>query len=261
DVGEWLSRFWGALCGEPTGRDRVRRSLVAAQRDGARLELEPLAAAAEPPTAMLATIQRVRQTDMIISQPTTGGRNRILTTGETLHLRFFGPEGGLGGNTTCRGRIKIPPARCEDGENDDGGRTFYGYCLTLPESLVPESRRTERRHAVDRALDVEVELRCFDQFGPVRGIVKDISSRGLEIRSYNAKDKLAEGQRVYLKVELPPPIGLLTEMVIVDRLSPGANKHQLIVGLLFPRPIKALTEFLEQDEEAEKDKPRKRKAG
>ena len=98
----------GALYGDPTGRDRVRRSLIAAQRDGARLELEPLAAAAEPPTAMLATVEQVRQADMIISQPATGGRNRVLSTGETLHLRFFGPEGGLGGNTTCLGRIKIP---------------------------------------------------------------------------------------------------------------------------------------------------------
>ncbi len=138
---------------------------------------------------------------------------------------------------------------------------FYGYRLTLPETLVPESRRTERRHAVDRALDVEVELRCFDQLGPVRGIVKDISKRGLKIRSYNAKGKLAEGHRVYLKVELPPPIGLLTEMVVVDRLSPGANKHQLIVGLLFPRPIKVLTEFLEQNEKPETGNQRRRQAG
>ncbi len=249
----------GALYGDPTGRDRVRRSLIAAQRDGARLELEPLAAAAEPPTAMLATLERVRQADMIVSQPATGGLNRVLTTGETLHLRFFGPEGGLGGNTTCLGRIKIPPA--EDGENDEGGQVFYGYRLTLPETLVPESRRTERRHAVDRALDVEVELRCFDQLEPVRGIVKDISKRGLKIRSYNAKGKLAEGERVYLKVELPPPIGLLTEMVIVDRLSPGANKHQLIVSLVFPRPIKVLTDFLKQNEKPETGNQRRRQAG
>ncbi len=249
----------GALYGDPTGRDRVRRSLIAAQRDGARLELEPLAAAAEPPTAMLATLERVRQTDMIVSQPATGGLNRVLTTGETLHLRFFGPEGGLGGNTTCLGRIKIPPA--EDGENDEGGQVFYGYRLTLPETLVPESRRTERRHAIDRALDVEVELRCFDHLGPVRGIVKDISKDGLKIRSYNAKGKLAEGERVYLKVELPPPIGLLTEMVIVDRLSPGANKHQLIVSLLFPRPIKVLTDFLKQNEKPEMGNQRRRQAG
>lgn len=250
-----------ALYGDPTGRDRVRRSLIAAQRDGARLELEPLAAAAEPPTAMLATVERVRQADMIISQPATGGLNRVLTTGETLHLRFFGPEGGLGGNTTCLGRIKIPPARSEDGENDEGSQIFYGYRLTLPETLVPEPRRTERRHAVDRALDVEVELRCFDHLGPVHGIVKEISKHGLKIRSYNAKGKLAEGHRVYLKVELPPPIGLLTEMVIVDRLSPGANKHQLIVALLFPRPIKALTEFLDQNEKPETGNQRRRQAG
>ncbi len=249
----------GALYGDPTGRDRVRRSLIAAQRDGARLELEPLAAAAEPPTAMLATLERVRQADMIVSQPATGGLNRVLTTGETLHLRFFGPEGGLGGNTTCLGRIKIPPA--EDGENDEGGQVFYGYRLTLPETLVPESRRTERRHAIDRALDVEVELRCFDHLGPVRGIVKDISKDGLKIRSYNAKGKLAEGERVYLKVELPPPIGLLTEMVIVDRLSPGANKHQLIVSLVFPRPIKVLTDFLKQNEKPETGNQRRRQAG
>ncbi len=250
----------GALYGDPTGRDRVRRSLIAAQHDGARLELEPLAAAAAPPTAMLATVEHVRQADMIISQPATGGRTRVLTTGETLHMRFFGPEGGLGGNTTCLGRIKIAPARSQDSENDEGGGAFYGYRLTLPETLVPEPRRTERRHAIDRALDVEVELRCFDHLGPVRGVVKDISKHGLKIRSYNAKGKLAVGQRVYLKVELPPPIGLLTEMVVVDRISPGANKHQLIVSVLFPRPIEALTKFLGQDEE-ESDKPRKRKAG
>ncbi len=249
----------GALYGDPTGRDRVRRSLIAAQRDGARLELEPLAAAAEPPTTMLATVEHVRQADMIISQPATGGRTRVLTTGETLHMRFFGPEGGLGGNTTCLGRIKIPPS--EDGENDEGGQVFYGYRLTLPETLVPESRRTERRHAIDRALDVEVELRCFDHLGPVRGIVKDISKDGLKIRSYNAKGKLAEGERVYLKVELPPPIGLLTEMVIVDRLSPGANKHQLIVSLVFPRPIKVLTDFLKQNEKPETGNQRRRQAG
>ena len=259
-MGQWLSRLLGALYGDPTGRDRVRRSLIAAQRDGARLELEPLAAAAEPPTAMLATVERVRQTDMIISQPATGGRNRVLSTGETLHLRFFGPEGGFAGNTTCLGRIKIHPAR-SDAENDEGGRAFYGYRLTIPETLVPEARRTERRHTVDRALDVEVELRCFDQFGPVRGVVKDINSRGLEIRSYNAKGKLAQGQRVYLKVELPPPVGLLTELVEVDRLSPGANKHQLIVGILFVRPIKALAEFLQQDEKPKTGNKRRRQAG
>ena len=249
-MSDWLSKVKNALAGDGAAKSDARAHLLVAHRDRAILELESLNQEGIDIPVMSATIEQIREKDLMISQPSVGGINRVLATGERLRLSFVGLNGRLRGESTVLGRIKVPAGGAS--EENSGGRMLYGYRLALPASLEIVTERTDTRALIGRDLAVEVELHTFEQQAPIRGFVKDISKGGLKIRSSNAKGKLSEGQRLYLKVELPPPVGLLTEMVRITHLEPTGKGEQLMIGLAFGRRIEVLTKFLKDNARMQK---------
>ena len=199
---------------------------------------------------MEVTIEQVRANDLVISQPTIDGLSHPLVTGEQLRMTFLTDDGLMSGRTESKGRFKVPSG---------GEQMILGYRLTIPRSLAVESGREYERVLVIPGLILEAELHTFSQHQPIHGVVLDISEGGMKIRCRNAKGKLGNGQRVYLKVELPDPIGLLTEMVRIVHISPDDRMDRHLVGISFRHRIDGLGHFLEQHEK--KQRRRLRRAG
>lgn len=249
-MGAWLSRVRQALSGRTTARGAVRRALISAQRSRARVELQPVWHRGELAKVIEATIEQVRANDLVISQPTIDGFRHPLAMREQLRMSFLTDDGLMTGRTEAKGRIKVPSG---------GEQMILGYRLTIPRSLEIDSRREHERVLVIPGLILEAELHTFSQHQPIHGVVLDISEGGMKIRCRNAKGKLGNGQRVYLKVELPDPIGLLTEMVRIIHVSPDERMDRHLIGIAFRHRIGGLGQFLEQHEK--KQRRRLRRAG
>ncbi len=198
---------------------------------------------------MAVTIEQVRSDDFVIGQPTVDGLQHSLATGEQLRMSFLTENGLMSGRTESRGRIKVPSG---------GEQMIRGYRLTIPKTLEVDTRREHERVLVIPGLILEAELRTFSQQQPIHGVVLDISEGGMKIRCRNAKGKLGNGQRVYLKVELPEPVGLLTEMVRIVHVSPDERMDRHLIGVSFRHRIEGLGRFLEQHE---KQRRRLRRTG
>lgn len=261
-MGAFLSKLKRAFTGEPSDSEAVQYILLAAHRERAKLKIELLDHLGDQPRIMSATILKVRKNDFVISQPMIDGRKHAMVKGESLRLSLLCTAGHLTGQSKARGRIRVaakddpPPATGQappesvGGDGSRGRGIVYGYRLSLPKFFESESR-SEERIPISQDLDIEAELHSPSHHEPVRGVVKNISRGGLRIRSHNAKGKLSKGQRVYLKVELPAPIGLITEMVRVAHLAPADDDVHLMVGVAFSRRIEALHTFLEQNEQTQ----------
>ena len=250
-VGGFLSKLMRAFTGEPSEFEVARHILLVAYRDCAKLKIELIDHPGSDPRVMSATILKVRHKDFVVSHPTIDNDKHPLVRGDLLRLSFLSSAGHLSGRCKALGRVRI--ARAGSGDHGDGGTSrgggvVYGYRLSFPRSFEAESR-SEERTSISKEMDVEAELYSTSLREPIRGVVKDISQGGLRIRSYNARGKLAKGQRVYLKVELPAPIGLLTEMVRVAHLAPGDDDDHIMIGVDFGRRIEAMSKFLEQNEQ------------
>lgn len=241
-VGAFLSKLKRAFTGEPSEFEVARHILLVAYRDCAKLKIELIDHPGSDPRVMSAAILKVRHKDFVVSHPTIANDKHPLVRGDLLRLSFLSSAGHLSGRCKSLGRVRIAGAG-----SGDGG-VVYGYRLSFPRSFEAESR-SEERTSISKEMDVEAELYSTSLREPIRGVVKDISKGGLRIRSYNARGKLAKGQRVYLKVELPAPIGLLTEMVRVAHLAPGDDDDHLMIGVDFGRRIEAMSKFLEQNEQ------------
>ena len=220
-MGAWLSRVRQALSGRTTARGAVRRALISAQRSRARVELQPVWHRGELAKVIEATIEQVRANDLVISQPTIDGFRHPLAMREQLRMSFLTDDGLMTGRTEAKGRIKVPSG---------GEQMILGYRLTIPRSLEIDSRREHERVLVIPGLILEAELHTFSQHQPIHGVVLDISEGGMKIRCRNAKGKLGNGQRVYLKVELPDPIGLRAH-------GPPPHRHRLSAPDRRPRPV------------------------
>ena len=239
-----------ALAGESERRADIRRILSDAHRSHATIELELLGAGRRDVTA---TIEMVREDDLIICHPIAGGATYPLTTEEEMRLCLFDRQlGRVCGLTKSLGRAKIAlgasPGR--SGSTPPSQRWLYGYRLTIPQQLVGEDRRRELRAEVEFTLAPEAELFTFgDQPTPVRGVVHDVSTGGMKIRTRNARGRLAVGQRAYLKVSLPEPIGSVTELVRIAHIAPGNSPEQHLIGVAFDEKLEHLGDFVQSVED------------
>src|SRR6185369_160752 len=147
----WLSKVLQNLSGDAEHMS-VRDILLAVQRSRQPIELRSTGPGGSQ-TIMSATIEQVREHDIVISQPSVGGFTRQLTTDERLSLRLFERQRGhLEGQVGCLGRIKVP----------SGSQTMlYGYTLSLPSQLTPSERREEIRQIARPAVETEAELFTF----------------------------------------------------------------------------------------------------
>jgi hypothetical protein len=234
-VGQWISKLARALAGEDA-KDEARELLRTAYADRVKLKLEPLKTSVENATVMTATIEQVRDGDLVISQPVIGGVTRPLVTGEKLRLSLsLKSVGRLAGEVEVLGRHKIPSG---------GGAPLQGYRLSLPDELDDEDRRAAKRRAMASNLAREVELYRRDDDEPIRGVVQNLSSSGMQIRTHDSHPQLRPGERVRLVVHLPPPVGGINRMVNIARLAGNRNPRHRVIGITFEREIPGLAELL-----------------
>lgn len=228
----WLERMFAALAGTPDAATEVRRHLGTALRQRARIDLELVGHhSARCPGHLVTTIEQLREADMIIAQPTSGGLPFPLTTGEHLRLGFINGLSTVSAEIHCLGRFRT---------RSGTGGPFYGYRLTMPGHLTVEPRKTFMPQEAGLALISEVELVPTDERSSiVRGIVHDMFPMGLKIRSRNAAGRLEIGQRVYVRGTFAPPVGELTEMAHVTGVSPGDADDQRVVSIEFDRRLES----------------------
>lgn len=230
-----------ALAGGDGDRaESVRQHLNYALRRRSCLQLEPLSMRDERPLGktLAAQVEMLRDEDFIINQPSLGGCTYPLAVGEKLRLTLFSGIMRLNGDTKCLGRIKLPSG---------SGGTFYGYRMALPAALKPANRRDRVRVPTACDLAVEAELRpCSDgrNSGTVRGVLHDLSTTGVKVRSRNADGRVTTGMRMFLHTVLPDPMGELNEMVVVRYIGKGEQRDQVIIGAQFEREIERLETFI-----------------
>ena len=233
-VAAWFNKLIEAFGGEETSGTNVRRVLERAQEERARIELIDAVASPNQPIRLFTTIEQLRDDDVVISRPTHGGRLRPLATGGDLHM-LLGVDGQrLAGHVRCLGRIRV---------KSGSGGMFYGYRMSLPDAFRPEERRAAPRYETTEEQAPDAELTVLGLPNRVHGLVIDLSASGMRMRSPNARGRIAVGQRAYLTVELPDPVGRLKEtinIVRVDQLEDGVVE----LGISFLRTIPEVSEML-----------------
>jgi hypothetical protein len=222
-VSDWLSRLRNALQGRPDGAVDVRKTLLAAQRSRARIELEPMRPTARLDLVLATTIEQVHRDGFVVSQPLMGGTVRPMARYEPYRLSFSGPRGRTTGQTHALGRMRIR----------SGGRgVIYGYRLALPDALYVIDPRRELRMLLEEDLVVEAELQVLERRVPIQALLQDLSPSGACLRCRNAGAPVRSGGQAQLKVDLPEPIGRILETVNIVSIErdpdvPGCTVHVL----------------------------------
>ena len=240
----WLSSVKRALGAGPNAQERARLLLKEAYRARTTLDLEPLNQTGFHKLVLAATIEQVRDDDLVISQPLIGALNHPLAIGEEL-LMSFGVDsmGGVSGKTQALGRVQIPSG---------GARLLYGYRLAMPAVLRAHERRQHHRVTFGSGPPPAAALYPRPKDAPLRGTVLDISIRGMLIRILHEPEcELALQQRVHLSVQLPPPVGVIDEDVTVVRVAPSANRTNNYVGVAFKGEVEGLAELVRRLEEGQ----------
>ena len=240
----WLRSVKRALGTEPSAQARARLLLKEAYRARTTLELEPLNQTGFHKLVLAATIEQVRDDDLIISQPLIGALNHPLATGEELLISFgVDSVGGVSGKTQALGRVQIPSG---------GAQLLFGYRLAMPAVLRAHERRQHRRVTFGSCPPPAAALYPRPKDAPLRGTVLDISTRGMLIRVLHEPEcELELQQRVHLSVQLPPPVGVIDESVTVVRLAPSANRTNNYVGVAFDGEVKGLADLVRRLEKGQ----------
>lgn len=218
-------------------RALIVQRLKEVKEEGLRIELEPVKSMSARQSMIVVSIEDIDDSRFIVSQPPPESA-RSLMKGKRFLLGFFHRDARYVGQTICRGRIQ---------QELEGDRVLYGYRFSIPESLVEEERRKNPRKAFALGEELDVELTSFEHRSPIFGRVIDLSKGGMRILCANGMNKLRVGQDVYLKIELPAPVGLLTELVRVVELSPGKQSHDLTVSISFQAPVSALVDLIDNN--------------
>lgn len=229
----WLSKIKRALRPEPESVRRVRALLTEAFRAHTKLEFEPLNQPSLHKLVLIASIEDVRETEIIISQPLAGALNHPLATGEHFRLLFASKSfGHLSGKTESLGRIEIETSEA---------RMIYGYRMSLPESLRVEDRRKKLRVSFGSGPPPAAALYIRPKCIPLRGTVQDVTAAGMLIRVlHKGEQQLELGQKLHLSTSLPEPVGSIGVEVTVVRLAPSSNRVNNYVGVSFVREIEGL---------------------
>jgi len=211
---------------------------IAAAGDPIGLEAD----AAKPddePFEMTTHVRQVRpeQEDVIIAQPHAGSRLQPLITNQKVRLIITQDDGLKRMNTTVLGRVRL---------STPGGGTVYAYRVALPARMFAhERRRRVRPEVVLPDSCIEVTMKVLGRDAPIHGVLVDLTAGGCQVRSTNARDRIEPGQDVLLKMELPEPVGDVTEHVRVARVMPvGEDGHMTVVGVRFRKVIEGLRELL-----------------
>lgn len=224
---------------QPESVRRVHRLLVEAYRTSTKIELEPLSQSSLHKLVLIATIEDVRENEIIISQPLVGSLNHPLATGE--HFRFLINSKSLGhlsGKTESLGRIEIESSEA---------RMIYGYRMSLPASLRVATSQKKLRVRFGSGPPPSVALYLRRKCIPLRGTVQDITPTGMLIQVlHKGEQELELGQKVHLSVHLPEPVGSVGVEVTIIRLAPSSNKVNNYIGVSFAREIEGLETLIKK---------------
>lgn len=234
-MSNWLSRVRRALEGRPDGAVDVRRSLLAAQRSRARVQLEPLRPTAQLDLVLATTIEQVRRDAFIVGQPVMGGTVRPLARYEPYRLSFSGPRGRTTGQTHALGRIRI---------RSGGKGVIHAYRLALPDALYVIDPRRELRMLLEEDFVLEAELQILDRQIPLQALVKDLSSSGACLKCRNAAAPARPGQQAQLKLKLPEPVGEIMETVNIISSDSDPDSPGCTVRVVFEKKNQAIAAAL-----------------
>lgn len=236
-MAQWLNKMFGALAGQGSSPADVLRLLQSAQRSRVRVSLEVIGSSRPQNVFMTTFIEQVRDSDIVVSQPSIGGLTHPLAFNETLRLSFFAQGLHHTGQTRCLGRVKVP--------SGGGGRQMlFAYSLALPEQLTSEDRRSEPRVSLSFDVNPEAHLYGPDSEGPVLGSIADVSMTGARICTPMNGAGIQPGQEIHLKAMLPEPVGLVDEIVHVARVESDSRTGQNTIGIAFARRIPGLAELI-----------------
>ena len=227
-MGEWFSKILGRVSAKKAGVNApVRQALDAALRTRARIMLE----APDQGIISATFIEQIDNGELVVDQPSIGGLTYPLAFGEKLGLSFVIDRTHYTGRTRCLGRARLP----------SGGRgALYAYRLMIPEALKGEERRDAPRTEIMPEIAPRAQLYVGTLGNGMFGQLTSISMTGARIHTDQSLALLSLGQEVYLKTTLPEPVGLLDELVEVQRLEPDQRTGLNIIGVQFRRRIDRL---------------------
>jgi hypothetical protein len=230
-MGEWLSKMFGRAASKSDTRGPVRQALQTALRARGKIYLE------SPDQGVVAAtlIEQINQDEIVIAQPSIGGLTYPLAFGETLHISFVNNKTHLSGRTKCLGRVKV-----DAGAGRGRTQTLFAYRLSIPDALQSEERRIAPRTEIMPEIAPEANLYSGTLPAAFIGKLTSISMTGARLHTSQPLSALSLGQEVYLKCQMPEPVGLLDETVEVQRLEPDRRTGLNIVGVQFRRRIDRL---------------------
>jgi hypothetical protein len=209
-------------------RGPVREALQAALRERCKVYLEVPAQG----VIALTQVEQITADEIVIAVPSIGGMTYPLAFGETLKISFVDQRLNRTGPTKCLGRVKVPAG---------GGKTLVAYRLALPDALTTEERRAAPRTDLGADLAPEAHLYSGKMPAPIVGLITNISVSGVRLTLPAAPPRsLAIGQELYLKFRMPDPIGVVDEVVEVQRIDFERRTGVHTVGVSFHSRIDRL---------------------
>jgi c-di-GMP-binding flagellar brake protein YcgR len=169
-------------------------------------------------------VEQITNEEVIIAQPSIGGMTYPLAFGEALKLSFVDQKSNLSGVTKCLGRTKVQAG---------DGRTLFAYRLALPESIKSEERRADPRTEITQEVAPEATLYSGTMKSPIVGRLTNISMSGARVSMEAAPPGLSIGQELYLKFQMPDPIGVVDEVIEIRRLEYDRRCSKHTVGVSF----------------------------
>jgi c-di-GMP-binding flagellar brake protein YcgR len=231
-MGAWLTKVVHALRGQTLTRKMSREALVEAQRAAIKLELNIQGASGA--IIAHAPIEAVRDDDFVISQPMVDRTAYMLAFGENVRISFLHASRYVTGETRCLGRMKI--ARTDGGQR----QTVPGYRLALPDELQMVERRKHSRTLYHLRHPIEARLHSPSFFDGVAGDIVDLSIGGARMVLPPRSRNMVPGETMYLKMMLPPPGGLIDELVKVVRVEIDPASGSFTLGLRFEKDQREL---------------------
>ena len=231
-MGAWLTKVVHALRGDTLTRKMSRDALVEAQRAQIKLELN-----IQGPHGMIiahATVEAVRDDDFVISQPMVDSTAYMLAFGESVKISLLHASRYVAGETRCLGRLKLSRP------GGSSAQVVPGYRLALPDELQATERRKHSRtlYHLRHSIDARLHSPSFTDGAP--GDIVDISIGGARMVLPPRSRNTVPGETMYLKMMLPPPGGLIDELVKVVRVEVDPATGALTLGLRFEKDHKEL---------------------
>jgi hypothetical protein len=230
------------VMGEPEGRAFVRRALEQCARKGWRIQLASARRTPRQDQTVAATIEQVRESDFVISRPMNGAHHYPLAIGEPLRLTLICSLGHCSAAAKVVGRFKMP-------SGGTGGATdaFYGYRLSMPETLVVTNRRRFHRTPAPLGPNIHMTLHPVG-CEPLIGDLLDISAGGMRLRLRDPDALLIDGQQMLVTGELSGPSEAIAQMIRVVRTQQCDRTNCPIVAVSFDEEVQSVAEFVRRIE-------------